>query len=63
MVALRHRTLHCQFSKRTTVHPVRHLSRKADIGDRLLHWQVALAGHNVAGRVGIHMGRQVVPLS
>lgn len=63
MVALRHRTLHSQFSKRSMVHPVRHLSKKADIRDRLLHWQAALAGHNVAGKVDIHMERQVVPLS
>jgi hypothetical protein len=63
MVALRHHTLHSQFSKRSTVHPVQHLSRMADRGDQLLHWQVALAGHNVAGRVDIHMERQVVPLS
>lgn len=61
MVALHHRTLHSQFSKRSTVHPVRHLSRKAGIGDQLLHWQVAPAGHNVAGTIGSHMEQQVVP--
>jgi hypothetical protein len=49
---------------RSTVHPVQHLSTKADIRDQLLHWQVAPAGRNVEGTIGNHMEQQVVvPLS
>ena len=40
---------------------VQRLSKKADIVDQRSHWVVALAGHSVAGRVGIRMEQQVVP--
>lgn len=62
MVALRHRTLRSQISKRPKVHSVQRLSRKADTQDQS-HWQVARAGHNEADRVDIRMGQRVVPLS
>jgi hypothetical protein len=62
MVARRHRTLRSQTSKRSKVHWVQHLSRKADTRDQS-HWMEARAGRNVAGRVDTRMGQQVDPLS
>ena len=62
MVALRHRTLGSQISKRPKVHWAQRLSRKADTRDQS-HWQVALAGHNEVDRVDIRMGQRVAPLS
>ena len=63
MGALRHRTLRFRLSIQPTVHWVQSLSRKVDIEGQQSNWMVALAGHNVAGRVDIRMGQQVVPLS
>lgn len=63
MVALRHRTLSFRLSIQPAVRWVQRLSRKADIEAQQSNWMVALAGHSVAGRVDIHMGQRVVPLS
>ena len=63
MVALRHRTLRFRLSIQPTVHWVQRSSRKAGIEGQQSNWMVALAGHNVAGRVDIRMEQQVVPSS
>jgi len=63
MVAPRHHSWHFRFSMRVAVRWVQHLSMKADTGVQHLQWVVAPAEHNVAGRAGIHMEQQVVPLS
>lgn len=61
MIAHHQHTLHAQTSNHLTKRQVQHSTTKAGIWDQGLSLMVAVAEHIVADKIGIRMGKQVVP--